>query len=163
MDLHRLHSHHPYHHRARQRPGLRLRGAGGEPDRQGPGFQPGRGHAEGGGGAGLCAFRQWDRHHLRDGARERGPPSDPARPLLLRHRGPPDCPRLGGGCDGRSGDPRGREPDGPDGDGAAGGTHDFNPRARRAGVGIGESGLGRSPRRVGALWRAEYRGGRGGS
>ena len=31
----------------------------------------------------LCAFRQWGGHHLRSGVRERGPPPDPARPLLL--------------------------------------------------------------------------------
>ena len=80
--------HHPYGHRSRQRYGLRLPGAGGEPHRQKPGFPASRGHAEGGRGSGLCAFRQRDRHHLRDGARERGPPSDPARPLLLRSAGP---------------------------------------------------------------------------
>ena len=90
LDIHRLHRHHPYAHRSRQRHGLRLRGSGGEPDRQGPGFQPGRGHAGSAGSVcpGLCAFRQWDRHHLRDGARECVPPSDPARNLLLRSRGP---------------------------------------------------------------------------
>ena len=37
---------------------------------------------------GLCAFRQRDRHHLRNGARECVPLSDPARNLLLRSRGP---------------------------------------------------------------------------
>ena len=47
-------------------------------------FRPGRSHAEGGSGSGLCAFRQRDRHHLRDGARECGPAPAPARPLLLR-------------------------------------------------------------------------------
>ena len=37
---------------------------------------------------GLRAFRQRDRHHLRDGARERGPhPIRPAIPVFLRHRG----------------------------------------------------------------------------
>ena len=80
-----------------------------------------------GGGPGLCAFRQWGRHHLRSGVREYedraersrahplscGHPSHPARPLLLRHRGRAPARRIGGGGDGRSGDPRGRRPEGP--------------------------------------------------
>ena len=61
--------------------------AGGEPDRQEPGFPASRGHAEGGGGSGLCAFRQRDRNHLRDGARECGPAPAPVSDLLLRSRG----------------------------------------------------------------------------
>ena len=36
----------------------------------------------------FAAFRQRDRHHLRLRARECVPPSDPARNLLLRSRGP---------------------------------------------------------------------------
>ena len=65
---------------------LRLRGAGGQPDRQELFFPPSRGHAGSAGSVypGLCAFRQRDRHHLRSGARECGHPSDPSRPLLLR-------------------------------------------------------------------------------
>ena len=80
----------PYGHRPRQRHGIRLRGAGGQQNRQELFFHPGRGHAGSAGSVypGLRAFRQWDRHHLRDGARECGPPSDPARNLLLRSRGP---------------------------------------------------------------------------
>ena len=59
--------------------------------------------------------------------------------------------RIGGGGDGRSGDPRGRRADGPNGDGSPGSAHDFDPRARGAGVGIGAGGLGRSHRRRPAL------------
>ena len=47
----------------------------------------------------------------------------------------------------RSGDPRGRRPDGPDGDGAPGSAHDFDPWARGAGERIGEGALERSHRR----------------
>ena len=151
LDLHRLHRHHPYGHRTRQRPGLCLPGAGGQPQPQGPRFQPGRGGTEDAGGSGLRAFRQWDRHHLRDGARERGHTSDPAHPLLLRSGGPAHGSRIGGGSHGRSGSHRGRQPEHLDGDGTPGRTHDFDPRPGRVGVGIGEGGLGRSHRRVPAL------------
>ena len=51
----------------------------------------------------------------------------------------------------RSGGHRGRSPDGPDGDGAAGRTHDFDPRSGRSGERIGEGGRGRSHRRGPAL------------
>ena len=90
LDFHRFHRHGPYGHWPRQRHGIRLRGAGGQQNRQELFFHPGRGHAGSAGSVypGLRAFRQWDRHHLRDGARECGPPSDPARNLLLRSRGP---------------------------------------------------------------------------
>ena len=73
----------------------------------------------------------------------------PSRPayLFLRHRGQPDCRRIGGGHHGRPGDHRGRRSDGPHRDGAAGSTHDLDPRARGAGVGIGAGGLGGSHRR----------------
>ena len=76
-----------------------------------------------------------------------GHPSEPSRYLFLRHRGQPDCRRIGGGHHGRSGDHRGRRSDGPDRDGAAGSAHDLDPWARGAGVGIGAGGLGRSHRR----------------
>ena len=163
LDLHRLHRHDPYGHRARQRYGLRLRGAGGQQNRQELFFQPGRGHAGSAGSVypGLCAFRQWHVHHLRSGVGERGPPAGPPRYLFLRHRGRSDCRRIGTGGDGRSGDPRGRRADGPNGDGTPGPTHDFNARARRAGVRIGEGPLRRSRRRRRALWRPRDRGGRG--
>ena len=42
------------------------------------------------------------------------------RPLLLRHRGQPDCPRIGRGGDGRSDGRRGRRSDPPDSDGIPG-------------------------------------------
>ena len=74
------------------------------------------------------------------------PPSRP-RYLFLRHRGQPDCRRIGGGHHGRSGGHRGRRSDGPDRDGAAGSAHDLDPRARGAGDGIGAGGLGGSHRR----------------
>ena len=76
-----------------------------------------------------------------------GHPSEPSRYLFLRHRGQPDCPRIGGGHHGRSGDHRGRRSDGPDRDGASGSAHDLDPWARGAGDGIGAGGLGRSHRR----------------
>ena len=94
-----------------------------------------------GGGSGLCAFRQGSDHHLRDGARERGPPSEPSRYLFLRHQGRSDPRRIGSGLDGRSGSHGGRCSDGLDGDGAAGSAHDFDPWARGAGVGIGDGAL----------------------
>ena len=75
----------------------------------------------------------------------------PPRNLLLRSAGPSHGPRLGGGCHRRSGGHRGRKPERAYGDGTAGSAHDFNPRARRAGVGIGEGPLGRSHRRRRAL------------
>ena len=76
-----------------------------------------------------------------------GHPSEPSRCLFLRHRGQPDCRRIGGGHHGRSGDHRGRRSDGPHRDGASGSTHDLDPWARGAGVGIGAGGLGGSHRR----------------
>ena len=75
------------------------------------------------------------------------PQPGPPRYLFLRHRGRSDCRRIGAGGDGRSGDPRGRRADGPNGDGSPGSAHDFDPRARGAGVGIGEGGLGGSSHR----------------
>ena len=119
----------------------------------------------GGGGPGLCAFRQWDRHHFRSGVREYedraersrahplsyGHPSEPSRYLFLRHAGKPDCRRLGGGCDGRSGDRGGRRSDGADPDVAAGSAHDSDPRWRGAGERIGKGALGGSHRRDAAL------------
>ena len=114
-----------------------------------PGFQPGRGHVAG--GSALGAFRQRCRHHLRLRVRECVPPYDPAHPLLLRSGGPAHGARIGGGRDGRSDGRRGRRFDRPDGDGAAEPTHDFNPRARRSGAGVGAGGLGRPHRRVPAL------------
>ena len=109
----------------------------------------------------FCAFRQWDRHHLRFRVRESvhpaerssphplsfGHPFEPSRYVFLRYRGRARVRRIGGGCDGRSGDHGGRRSDGADPDGAAGSAHDLDPRARGAGDGIGESGLGRSHRR----------------
>ena len=151
LDFHRLHRHHPYGHRSRQRPGLCLPGAGGQQQPQGPGFQPGRGDTEDAGGSGLYAFRQRDRHHLRDGARERVHPADPARPLLLRSGGPAHGSRIGGGHHGRSGDPGGRQPEHLDGDGAAGRTHDLDPRPRRASERFGKGGRFRFHRRGPAL------------
>ena len=74
-------------------------------------------------------------------------PSNPARYLFLRHRGQSDCRRIGGGPHRRSGGPRGRRFNGPNGDGAAGRTHDLDPRARGAGERIGEGGLRQSHRR----------------
>ena len=133
LDIDWLHRHHLHGHRARQRYGLHLPGAGGEPHRQEPAFfGPGGGDTEDAGGSGFCAFRQWEGHHLRGGARESGdpaegacpqplssgPPSDPARSLLLRSRRRADRSGIDGGCPGRSGDPRGRGADDPDGDGA---------------------------------------------
>ena len=88
--------------------------------------------------------------------RQSGPPLTPfhtaippTRPAIyfLRHRGQPDCPRIGGGRDGRSDGHRGRRSDGPDGHGAAERAHDFDPRARGVRKRIGEGGLGGSPRR----------------
>ena len=100
-----------------------------------PYFQPGRGHA-GSGGPRLCAFRQWGGHRLRSGVRERGHPSDPARNLLLRPRGPSHGPGIDGGSHGRSGGHRGRCPEHPDGDGAPG----ENSRFPHTAVGEGVSG-----------------------
>ena len=112
-----------------------------------------------GDGPGLCAFRQRDLDH-RSGVREPGDPAERSRPhplshghpaepsryLFLRHRGRARGPRIGGGCDGRSGGHRGRRSDGPHRDGAAGSAHDLDPRARGVGVGIGAGGLERSHR-----------------
>ena len=80
-----------------------------------------------------------------------GHPAEPSRYLFLRHRGQPDCRRIGGGHHGRSGDHRGRGSDGADRDGAAGSTHDLDRWARAAGDGIGAGGLGGSHRRDAAL------------
>ena len=52
---------------------------------------------------------------------------------------------------GRSGDPRGWQLEHPDGDGAPGRTHDFDPRPRGAGERIGAGGRVRSHRRGAAL------------
>ena len=81
------------------------------------------------------------------------PSTQPSRPrcLFLRHQGRSDPRRLGSGCDGRSGDHRGRRSDGLDRDGAAGSAHDLDPRARGADDGIGAGGLGRSHRRYAPL------------
>ena len=140
LDFHRFHRHHPYRHRPRQRHVLRLSGAGGQPGRQEWSFPAGRGDANSAGGFRLGAFCQRGRHHLRSSARECGPPSDPARSLLLRSRRRADRSGIDGGCPGRSGDPRGRGADDPDRDGAAGRTHDLDPRPRRPGEWIGEGG-----------------------
>ena len=77
----------------------------------------------------------------------------PIRPALYFYdqEGQLDCRRIGGGGHGRSGDPRGRQPEHPDGDGAAGRTHDFDPRPRRASERIGAGGRVRSHRRSPAL------------
>ena len=113
----------------------------------------------------LCSFRQWGRHHLRSGVRESihraepsrahpfsfGHPSGPARSLFLRHRGRARVRRIDGGYHGRSGGHGGRRADGPDGDGAPGSAHDFDPRPRAAGERIGAGGLGGSHRRDAAL------------
>ena len=96
---------------------------------------------------GLCAFRQWGWHHLRSGVRERGECASPSRSLLLRHRWQSDCRRNGSRYHRRSDGSRGRRADGPDGGGAAGRTHDSDPRARRSGERIGEGDLGCSHRR----------------
>ena len=90
VDFDRIGEPHAYDHRTDQRNGLCLSGAGGEPHRPERGFGPGRCHAESGGGSGLCAFRQWDRHHLRLRVRECVPSYDPARALLLRSGGRSD-------------------------------------------------------------------------
>ena len=67
----------------------------------------------------------------------------PIRPaiLFLRHQGQSHCSRIGGGHHRRSGDPRRRCPDGPDGNGTLGRTHDLDPRPRGRGERIGESDL----------------------
>ena len=52
---------------------------------------------------------------------------------------------------GRSGDPRGWQPEHPDSDGAAGRTHDLDPRPRGAGERFGEGGRVRGHRRGPAL------------
>ena len=140
LDFHRFHRHHAYRRRTRQRHGLRLSGAGGQPDRQEWSFPAGRGGANSAGGFRLGAFCQRGRHHLRSSACECGPPSDPARSLLLRSRRRADRSGIDGGCPGRSGDPRGRGADDPDGDGAAGRIHDLDPRPGRPGEWIGEGG-----------------------
>ena len=140
LDFHRFHRHHPYGYRPRQRHDLRLSGAGAQPDRQEWSFPAGRGDANSAGGFRLGAFCQRGQHHLRSSACECGPPSDPARSLLLRSRRRADRSGIDGGCPGRSGDPRGRGADDPDGDGAAGRTHDLDPRPGRPGEWIGEGG-----------------------
>ena len=118
-----------------------------------------------GGGADLRAFRQWGWHHLRSGVRESihraepsrahplsfGHPSGPARPLLLRSGGLADGRRIGGGYHRRSGGHGGRQPEHPDGDGAAGSAHDLDPRSRGVGERIGAGGRGRAYRRGAAL------------
>ena len=79
------------------------------------------------------------------------PPSDPARSLLLRSRRRADRSGIDGGCPGRSGDPRGRSPEHPVGDGAAGRTHDLHLWPGRVSEWIGAGGLGWSHRRGPAL------------
>ena len=86
-------------------------------------------------------------HHLRSGVGERGPPAGPPRYLFLRYRGRSDCRRIGAGGDGRSGDPRGRRADGPNGDGSPGSAHDLDPRPRGTRERIGEGCLGGSSHR----------------
>ena len=151
VDFDRLPRHHAHGHRSGQRYGLRLPGAGGEPHRPEPAFGPGGGDAESGGGSGLYAFHQWSRHHLRPGVRESVHPADPTRPLLLRPGRQSHRPGSGGGRDGRSGGHRRRRSEGPDGDGAAGRTHDSNPRAGGSGEWIGEGSCRRSHRRGSTL------------
>ena len=141
LDFHRFHRTPPIRLRwPRQRHDLRLSGAGAQPDRQEWSFPAGRGGANSAGGFRLGAFCQRGQHHLRSSACECGPPSDPARSLLLRSRRRADRSGIDGGCPGRSGDPRGRGADDPDGDGAAGRTHDLDPRPGRPGEWIGEGG-----------------------
>ena len=114
----------------------------------------------GGGGPGLCAFRQRGWRHHRSGARACGrlaerPGLDPlsyahsshaARHLFPRHRRQPDRRGIGGGGQRRSGGSARRRTDGPHGDGAADGAHDLDPRPGAAADGIGAGGLGQSPR-----------------
>ena len=111
--------------------------------RQEQASQPSRDYAGSAGTVhpGLYAFRQWGWHHLRSGVRQRGERAGPARSLLLRHRGRSRVRRIAGGRYRQSGSHRGRGPDGPDGDGAAGRTHDLDPRSRRSGERIGDGGL----------------------
>ena len=116
-----------------------------------PASDPVEADAEDAGGSGLYAFRQWRPDHIRSGAGECGCRADPTHPLFLRPGRPSHGLRIVGGYHGRPDGHRGRRPDGPDGDGAAGRTHHFNPRARRAGERIGESSGGRSHGRVPAL------------
>ena len=163
LDFHRFHPHHAYGPRPRQRHPVRLRGAGGERGRPEPGFPAGRGQAEGAGGSGLCAFRQRGWHHVRGGAGECGPGADPARPLLLRSGRRTDGSGVGGGCDGRSGDPGRRRAPGQDGDGVVGRTHDCDPRPGAARDGIRQSGCGRSHRRDAAVQPSRHRPGGGGT
>ena len=151
LDLHRFHRHGPYGQRPRQRHGIRLRGAGGQQNRQGQGFQPNRGYGGCAGDPGLCAFRQWGGHHLRPGIRECGLPAGPSRSLFLRHRGRARVRRIGGGYHRRSGGHGGRRVDGPDGNGTAGRTHHLDPRPRGVGERIGAGGRGRAHRRRPAL------------
>ena len=77
----------------------------------------------------------------------------PIQPALYFYdpEGPSHRPGIAGGPQGRSGDRGGRQPDRSNGDGAPGRTHDFDPRTRGTGVGIGEGGLGRSHGRDAAL------------
>ena len=77
----------------------------------------------------------------------------PIRPAIYFYdtEGALDVRRITGGPHRRSGDPRGRRADGPDGYGTAGSAHGLDPRARGAGERIGEGGLGGSPRRDAAL------------
>ena len=155
---------------------LRCRGSG-DVHSRGPGAgcrQPHLHHPAGasdaarrreGGGAELRAFRQRRGPDLRSGVRESihraepprahplsyGHPSGPARYLFLRHRGPADGRRIGGGHHGRSGGHGGRRANGPDGDGTAGSAHGLDPRPRGVGERIGAGGRGRAHRRDAAL------------
>ena len=47
-----------------------------------------------GGGPGLCAFRQWGRHHLRSGVRESIHPAEPSRAHPLSYGHPPIRPAI---------------------------------------------------------------------
>ena len=77
----------------------------------------------------------------------------PIQPILYFYDqgGHSHRPGIGGGHHRRSGDRRGRQPERQYGDGTPGRAHDCNPRARGAGVRIGEGGFGWSHRRVPAL------------
>ena len=165
-------------HRTRQRTVLRHRGGGrclrGHLHHAaGRGGEPGPGRGD---NSGLCAFRQRDLDH-RSGVREPGDPAErssphplsyghpsgPSRYLFLRHRGQPDCRRIGGRHHGRSGGHRGRRSDRSPRDGASGSAHDFDAWPRGERERIGESGFRRSQGRAAPVSPPRPRSGRGGS